>query len=136
MLLLSTDSVEKVKRRKGNYQLYYFQLLDAEQADPCPVVLACPGDSGQDSGLDSGVVTDDGEGGVLARLATGSKSKPRLDQLEQETTEPASDYDELWAGTELRPPPENLELLLQGVEELERLNTELEHTEEEIVALR
>ena len=97
------------------------------------MALACPGDSGQDSGLDSGVVTDDGEGGVLARLATGSQWKP---QPGPESTEPAGDYDELWVGPELRPPPENLELLLQGVQELERLNTELEHKEEEIVVFR
>ena len=39
-------------------------------------------------------------------------------------------------GLELRPPPENLDLLLVSIQRVERLNQRLEQTEEEIVALR
>ena len=50
--------------------------------------------------------------------------------------ETGSNYCYIDNGLELRPPPENLELLLHSMERVERLNQRLEQTEEEIVALR
>ena len=55
-------------------------------------------------------------------------------QEDQEET--GSNYCYIDNGLELRPPPENLELLLHSMERVERLNQRLEQTEEEIVALR
>ena len=50
--------------------------------------------------------------------------------------ETGSNYCYIDGGLELRPPPENLDLLLVSIQRVDRLNQRLEQTEEEIVALR
>jgi len=123
MMLAQKETIEK--------ELAKLQLLELEESkEPLrpagPLLPPKPlkrdtADTSQDSGVDSGVVTDDGEAKVN----------------NQGSEETSSNYCYIFDdGLELRPPPENLEALLHSVARVERLNQRLEQTEEEIVALR
>jgi len=119
MMMSQKETIER--------ELAKLQLLELEECPDtlrptAPLLPPKPirrdtADTSQDSGVDSGVVTDDGEA-----------------RVNQEET--GSNYCYIDNGLELRPPPENLELLLHSMERVERLNQRLEQTEEEIVALR
>merc|ERR1719305_969190 len=109
-------------------ELAKLQLLELDECPERPSAPLLPpkpvrretADTSQDSGVDSGVVTDDGK----ARVNQGGKD------------ETGSNYCYIDGGLELPPPPENLDLLLLSIQRVERLNQRLEQTEEEIVALR
>jgi len=114
---------ETIERELAKLQL--LELEECPERPPAPLLPPKPvrretADTSQDSGVDSGVVTDDGE----ARVNQGGKD------------ETGSNYCYIDGGLELRPPPENLDLLLVSIQRVERLNQRLEQTEEEIVALR
>ena len=99
----------------------------------------------QDSGVDSGVVTDDGETRVnQVKNLQNNQSFLTAKMLllimttpwQGEKDETGSNYCYIDGSLELHPPPENLDLLLHSIQRVERLNQRLEQTEEEIVALR
>lgn len=119
MMMAQKETIER--------ELAKLQLLELEECPSRPAPPLLPpkpvrretADTSQDSGVDSGAVTDDGE----AKVTQGKE-------------ETSSNYCYIDEGLELRPPPENLDLLLHSFVRVERLNQRLEQTEEEIVALR
>merc|ERR550517_1505650 len=120
MMMAQKETIER--------ELAKLQLLELEECPSRPAPPLLPpkpvrretADTSQDSGVDSGAVTDDGEAKVT----------------QQGKEETSSNYCYIDEGLELRPPPENLDLLLHSFIRVERLNQRLEQTEEEIVALR
>ena len=127
MMMAQKETIEK--------ELAKLQLLEQDQErereESLPVVeqrmMKELPDMSQDSGVESGMVTDDSEARTRPPLGAsrdycsmegGLKAGQEVDQE-----------------VELQPPPENLELWLSSMERMEKLNRRLMEVEEEIVAL-
>ena len=105
------------------------EVETGEEATPPPLprkeAADTSQDTSQDSGVDSGAVTDEGE----------ARKPEAIDGTAKKHREEGSHYTYIDGGLELRPPPDNLDLVILTMEKVEGMNKELEETEEEIVAL-
>ena len=101
------------------------EVETAEEAPPPPLPRKEAADTSQDSGVDSGAVTDDGD----------ARRPEAIDGTAKKHSQEGSHYSYIDGGLELRPPPDNLDLVILTMERVEGMNKVLGETEEEIVAL-
>jgi len=120
MMMAQKETIERELLK-----LQRMEVETAEEAPPPPLPRKEAADTSQDSGVDSGAVTDDGD----------ARKPEAIDGTAKKHSQEGSHYSYIDGGLELRPPPDNLDLVILTMERVEGMNKVLGETEEEIVAL-